>query len=68
MKKISLIIMFLVMCTIIGGCAQTEETELSELQITACNSADAGGTCDSKLPELELVTTSQCCEILGKCC
>lgn len=41
---------------------------LSELQITACNSADEGGTCDTKLPRLGLVAKEECCELLGRCC
>lgn len=59
----------LLVISIIVSCTLAEEkNELSELQVTACNAADDAGTCDTKLPELELVTTGQCCEILGKCC
>jgi predicted small secreted protein len=67
MKKMSLMIILLVICTIVSGCAE-EKPQLSELQITACNTADDAGTCDTKLPELEIVTTGQCCNVLGKCC
>ena len=67
MKIISLVVMVVVFSTLLVGCAQTED-ELSELQVTACNSADEAGTCDTKLPELGIVTTGKCCEILGKCC
>lgn len=42
--------------------------KLSDLQITACNSADAADTCDSRLSEVGIVLKSECCKILGKCC
>ncbi len=42
--------------------------ELSDFQIAACNAADEGGTCDTKLSQFELVTKEECCEHLGKCC
>ncbi|MGV8141765.1 MAG: hypothetical protein ACP5NW_04975 [Candidatus Woesearchaeota archaeon] len=45
-----------------------EQPELSDLQITACESADDGGTCDTKLEELGIVTKDQCCKTLGRCC
>lgn len=45
-----------------------EEIPLSDLQIEACNAADAGGTCVSKLPDLGLVDPEECCEYLDKCC
>lgn len=44
------------------------EQKLSDLQITACSSADAAGTCDSRLPEVGIVLKSECCKVLGKCC
>lgn len=44
------------------------EVPLSELQITACEAADEGGTCFTKLPDLNLVSTEECCKYLGKCC
>ena len=68
MKMISLTIILLVVSALLVGCAQTEDENLSELQITACNTADDAGTCDTKLAELEIVTTDQCCKNLGKCC
>lgn len=48
----------------------TEDNELilSETQIIACNSADMGGTCESKLAELNIVSINDCCKYLGKCC
>jgi len=42
--------------------------ELSVLQKTACNAADLGGTCATKLESLNLVTNEQCCAELSKCC
>jgi len=41
---------------------------LDGLQIDACNNADAGGTCESKLKELNVVPIEDCCRYLGKCC
>lgn len=41
---------------------------LSEFQITACNAADRGGTCETRLPRLGLVSKEDCCKYLGKCC
>ena len=45
-----------------------EVTALSELQITACTTADEAGTCDTRLPELGIVLKENCCKALGKCC
>ena len=41
---------------------------LSELQISACNSADAAKTCDTRLAEVGIVLKEDCCKELGKCC
>ena len=41
---------------------------LNEIQISACNAAYIGGTCDTKLKELNIVKVNDCCEVLGKCC
>ena len=41
---------------------------LTELQKEACTSADQGGTCESKLKELNIVALEDCCKYLGKCC
>jgi hypothetical protein len=65
---------YLVICFLLGivlsGCfgSVTESKGLTELQITACNSADAGGTCDTRLAEVDLVSKEDCCSILGECC
>ncbi|MEM2919037.1 MAG: hypothetical protein QXY62_06030 [Candidatus Altiarchaeota archaeon] len=45
-----------------------EGLPLSDLQISACEAADEGGTCFTKLPELNLVSAEDCCKYLGKCC
>jgi len=41
---------------------------LNDLQIQACNTADEAGTCNSRLPEVGIVLSEECCEALGKCC
>jgi hypothetical protein len=41
---------------------------LSDMQIEACKSANDGGTCRTKLPEIEIVLTEDCCKYLNKCC
>ncbi|NOQ55553.1 MAG: hypothetical protein GQ477_01970 [Nanohaloarchaea archaeon] len=42
--------------------------KLSELQETACNAAERGNTCDTRLSDLGLVTKDECCVALGMCC
>lgn len=42
--------------------------ELSDLQIKACNSAQEGGTCQTRLRELAFVSPEDCCTVLGLCC
>jgi hypothetical protein len=44
------------------------EMPLNELQAYACNNADLGGTCKSKLEELNVVQLADCCKYLNKCC
>ncbi len=48
--------------------ASENEKELSFIQVNACNSADYAGTCNSKLNTLKIVSSSDCCLYLGKCC
>jgi len=67
MKYIILIFLVIITMTIVG-CTNKEKVGLTELQITACESADEGGSCDTKLEELGIITKEECCEILGKCC
>ena len=45
-----------------------QRSQLSELQMVACNAAHEGNTCDTKLVGLGFVTKEQCCQSLGKCC
>lgn len=70
MKKIALILFLLVI--LIAGCKGQDKgattTGLSELQIEACNSADAAKTCDTRLAEVGIVLKEDCCKELGKCC
>lgn len=42
---------------------------LNEAQIVACDAAQEGNTCKTKLTNLVgLVTLDDCCQKLGKCC
>lgn len=45
-----------------------QKKSLSEMQITACNTADEAKTCDTRLAELGIVLKEDCCQNLGKCC
>lgn len=47
---------------------KSEEKDITELKQVACEAADEGGTCQTKLLEIGLVTPSECCESFGKCC
>lgn len=76
MKKFVLILLFLII--FIYGCQKASELKgketdkeaktLSDMQVTACNTAHEAGTCDTRLPELGIVLKEDCCSILGKCC
>lgn len=72
MKKIVLMLFVIVIFTsiLVIGCTaqQKTKTTLSELQIEACNSAHAAGTCDTRLAEVGIVLREDCCRELGKCC
>lgn len=77
MKKLALIllifIIFIYGCQKSYGPPMNEESNkknktLSELQITACNTAHEANTCDTRLVELGIVLKEDCCEALGKCC
>jgi len=69
--KNSALILFLILI-LIASCKQevkdTTKTQLSELQIEACNSADAAKTCNTRLAEVGIVLKEDCCGELGKCC
>ncbi len=45
-----------------------EVRSLSDIQITACETADKAGTCDTRLAELGIVLKEECCEVLSRCC
>lgn len=77
MKKFALIllifIIFIYGCQKASGPQVTEEANkktktLSDIQITACDTAHEAGTCETRLAELGIVLKEDCCEVLGKCC
>ena len=61
-----IISLFLISCSVQN--TSSTETTLSDLQIQACNTADEAGTCESRLPEVGIVLSEDCCKVLGKCC
>ncbi len=42
--------------------------KLSDLQETACQAAEKGNTCHTRLADLGFVTKEECCVSLGVCC
>ena len=74
MEKIFLISVSIFLIILIAvGCQNIEQNKstkpaLSELQVEACNSADAAKTCDTRLTEVGIVLKEDCCRELGKCC
>lgn len=64
MKKWCVVIV-LVLVLFAFGCS--EKVVLSDIQTAACNSAAQNNNC-GKLTDLGLVTSSQCCAALHKCC
>ena len=60
-----IISLFLISCAPAQG---PPPKTLNDMQMTACNSADAAGTCDTRLPEVGIVLKEECCKNLGKCC
>ena len=62
------LLLFIVGCVPLSPSDTPSSGTLSDLQITACNAADEAGTCDSRLPEVGIVLSEECCERLGKCC
>jgi len=71
--KIKLILFILsLQLLILAGCQVNQSaessTELSDLQIQACNSADEAGTCETRLSEVGIVLVEECCQQLGECC
>ena len=57
----------LLILVVLSGC-NTYQGDITELQQTACISADKGNTCDTKLADLGIITKEECCQKLGKCC
>jgi len=73
MVQLSITIVLVSSMFVLSSCSKQKPVvpapnNLSDLQTTACNSADAGGTCSTKLVDLGIVTPDQCCKALGKCC
>ena len=77
MKKFALIlllfIIFIYGCQKVSGPQVTDEANkepktLSDIQITACDTAHEAGTCETRLAELGIVLKEDCWEVLGKCC
>lgn len=81
MKKLALILLIFII--FIYGCGQVsqlppppaqvpdanmQEKSLSDIQVTACDTAHDAGTCETRLAELGIVLKEDCCEVLGKCC
>ena len=77
MKKLAIILLIFVI--FIFGCKNVSDAKtglnqkkaaksLSDIQVTACNTAHEAGTCDTRLAELGIVLKEDCCSILGKCC
>jgi len=77
MKKFALILLIFII--FINGCQKASEPQasdeankktktLSDIQITACDTAHEAGTCETRLAELGIVLKEDCCEVLGKCC
>jgi hypothetical protein len=44
------------------------DSQITEFQMTACQAAHGAGTCQTRLPELGIITPQQCCEYLEMCC
>ena len=69
MKKV---LFFLILALFLVSCKETAKKEntkpLSELQVTACNTAHDAGTCDTRLSEVSIVSKEDCCKALEKCC
>jgi hypothetical protein len=67
----------LICIVILAGCSEKKQQpgfepvtggHVSELEQTACDTANDAGTCETKLASLGFITKEQCCERYGKCC
>lgn len=68
MKKYLIMLILIVFITSCQKPYEPKTSSLSELQITACNTAHEAKTCDTRLPELGIILKEDCCKALGKCC
>ena len=68
MKKLFLLLILFIFLIGCKDASKKESPKLSELQITACNTAHEAGTCDSRLSEVGIVLKEDCCKDLEKCC
>lgn len=71
MKRLALILLVFVIvtaCQKVSEIKSEKKTQLSDMQVTACNTADEAKTCNTRLAELGIVLKEDCCEALGKCC
>ena len=71
MKKILFVLFIFIVLT--AACQKAPEPKaetktLSDMQITACDTANDAGTCDTRLAELGIVSKEDCCKALEKCC
>jgi hypothetical protein len=60
------IITIMIFALILSGC--NAQMHLTELQTDACNTADASGTCETRLVDVGIVQPEECCQAIGKCC
>ena len=66
--KIIYLLAFLFLLVTLISCSPRSPTTLSDLQVTACTSAQDAGTCESRLLEVGIVLPEECCRELWKCC
>lgn len=70
-----LFLLLLIVLLFLASCQQLEQEvpkekkdDLSKIQQTACEAADRGNTCDTKLKSIAIITKEECCSKYGKCC
>lgn len=69
----NIIVILFLFLIILNGCKKNYESKtdtkfLSDIQVTACNTADSAKTCDTRLAELGIILKEDCCQALKKCC
>ena len=72
------LMLILLLLSVLSACQDTDMDKreklepvtghVTELEKTACFTADEAGTCETRLPSLGFVTKEECCERYGKCC